>query len=133
MAHIFSFIYHKSTRTLTNIMKKIILLLFFFVSITGLTAFGKKEKNEPQTQTVQVKGRVRLVGSSPLASLVLSGENREWYIDEKDQEKIMSLQQQIITVEGQEYYIDLTFANGRSAGRRYYLKDIRILKTPPAN
>ena len=107
------------------------LLLLGILSITALAAFGRRENAD--TQIVQATGRVRLVGSSPLTSLVLSGEEREWYIDEKETEKIRPFQQQLITVQGKEYFHDLTFVNGRSAGRRYYLSDIKIIQTLPEN
>jgi hypothetical protein len=106
-----------------------LILLVFFVPIAGLPAFGGREDGKPKPQPVEATGRVRMVGSSPLSSLVLSGENREWYIEAGEQEKLMRFQQQTVTVRGREYYEDLTFANGISAGRRYYLKDIKIIKT----
>jgi hypothetical protein len=103
-----------------------LILLVFFIPIAGLSAFGGRED---KPKPVEVTGRVRMVGSSPLSSLVLSGENREWHIEAGEQEKLMRFQQQTVTVKGREYYADLTFANGMSAGRRYYLKDIEIVKT----
>ena len=107
------------------------ILLMLVTSMAGLAAFGRREN--PGMQTIQVSGRVRMVGSSPMTSLVLSGEDREWHIDENDKEKLMPYQQQIITVRGKEYYRDLTFANGRSAGRWYYLTDISIIQTASEN
>jgi hypothetical protein len=100
-------------------------VIIIFVSASSLFAFGERDKN---AQAVQVTGRVRLVGSSPGYMLVITGENREWYIEQKEQEKLMELQQQLVTVIGNEYYKDLIFANGMSAGRRYYLKNIKIIK-----
>ncbi len=107
-------------------------LLILLVSAATLPALGSKDaKNETSAQTVTARGLVRMIGSSPRTSLVLSGENREWHIDEKDRKKIMPFQQQVITIEGTEYYLDLTFANGRPAGRLYYLKNIKILDSSP--
>lgn len=80
-----------------------------------------------ETKTVEASGRVRLVGSSPQSSLVISGGEREWYVHPADEKKLMHLQQQTVTVAGEEYFRDLTFANGSPAGRRYYLKNIRII------
>jgi hypothetical protein len=81
---------------------------------------------------VEVSGVVRLVGSSPFSSLVISGEDREWHIVPEEQKKLMDLQHQRVTVRGQEYYYDRTFANGTSAGRQYYLKKIVIVKPKPS-
>ena len=102
-------------------------IIFLFCAITFLNALGSKE---PGTQDVEATGRVRLVKNGPQFSLVISSEDREWYIESGEREKLMRLQQQIVTVKGKEYYIDMTFAGGRSAGRRYYLKDVKVIKTP---
>jgi hypothetical protein len=75
---------------------------------------------------VRVSGRVRLVGTGLFPQLVISGQEREWYIDKEEEFKLLEFQQQLVTVEGRESYIDLTFANGFPAGRRYTLKDIRL-------
>jgi hypothetical protein len=60
--------------------------------------------------------------------LVISGDNREWRIDKKDQDTLMDLQQQTVTVEGRETSKEMTFANGTSAGTWYYLTDIKIIE-----
>jgi hypothetical protein len=77
---------------------------------------------------VRATGRVRLVGSGSLTELVISGEDREWHVDKKDEAALREFQQQIVTVEGTETSADLTFANGFPAGRRYALRDITIIK-----
>jgi cytochrome c oxidase assembly factor CtaG len=100
--------------------------IILFLAAAFLDALGS---GDSESQTVQVTGWVRLVGSSPDYMLVITGENREWYVDEKEQKKLMQLQQQTVTVTGTEYFKDLTFANGMSTGRRYYLKNIKVLKT----
>jgi hypothetical protein len=89
-------------------------------------AMGKKE---PGQVKVTVSGTVRMVGSSPMTSLVITGENREWYIEQAEERKLAHLQQQTVTVSGTEYYADYTFANGVSAGRRYFLKNITVIRT----
>jgi hypothetical protein len=78
---------------------------------------------------VRVTGRVRMVGSGPLTELVISGEDREWYVDKKDEAALRDLQQRTVTVEGTETYADLTFANGFPAGRRYTLKNVILVKS----
>ena len=102
-----------------------------------LPALGRKEEKSttaqkgkiPQAQSavVQVSGRVRLVGSEPFSELVITGPDREWYIDKDDEYKLKELQQRTVTVEGIETVKALTFANGRPAGERCSLKDIRII------
>ena len=95
-------------------------------------SLGRREKNRSKVQysepqKVEVSGRVRLVGNSPMTSLVISGEDREWYIESGEKEKLMHLQQQNVTVIANEYYEDRVFANGTSAGRFYFLKDITVI------
>ena len=118
-------------------MKKIIQLSFFLLFAAGnLLAFGSKEKDRAkaqysESQQVEASGRVRLVGNSPMTSLVLSGEDREWYIESGEKEKLMHLQQQDVTVIANEYYEDRFFSNGTSAGRFYFLKDIIVIDPQP--
>jgi hypothetical protein len=99
--------------------------LFAFLS-AAFPAAGRGDHEKPQF--IRVWGRVRLVGNGPLAELVITGEYREWYIDHKEQEKFMKLQQQMVMVQGQETFVDLTFANGMPAGRRYMLKNISLIR-----
>jgi len=114
-------------------VKKIIPLLFLLLFAAGnLLPLGKREKTQTKTQhselqKVEASGRVRLVGSSPMTSLVISGEGREWYIESGEKEKLMHLQQQNVTVIANEYYEDRVFANGAPAGRFYFLKDITVI------
>jgi len=120
-------------------VKKFVLLSFLFLLLAtagNLLPFGSKEKDRAKTQysesqTIEASGRVRLVGNSPMTSLVLSGEDREWYIESGEKEKLMHLQQQDVTVIANEYYEDRFFANGTSAGRFYYLKDIIVIDPQP--
>jgi hypothetical protein len=103
------------------------LSLIFLCAAINASALGSKEKDGSKPQKVEVSGIVRLVGNSPFSSLVISGD-REWYIVPEEQNKLMDLQQQMVTVKGQEFYYDRTFANGTPAGRQYYLKNIVIVK-----
>ncbi|MDR2478994.1 MAG: hypothetical protein LBD48_06755 [Treponema sp.] len=114
-------------------MKKTAALILLLLAAVALSALGTPETSGKTSPTVRVSGRVRLVGSSPNTMLVISGEEREWYIETKEQKKLMRLQQQTVTVEGKEYFVDQTFANGVSAGRRYYLKNIKIINNPGAD
>jgi len=131
-------------------VKKIIQLVFlFFIAAGNLLPLGNKEKNnakpsysEPcdlsqrdlsqrDLSRVEVSGRVRLVGNSPMTSLVITGEDREWYVEPAEKEKLMRLQQQNVTVTATEYYEDRVFANGTSAGRFWFLKDITVIEPKP--
>lgn len=104
--------------------------IFFFIIIILILSAAPADAlggGDKKTQEVQVTGRVRLVGSTLINSLVITNEDREWYINQKDEKKLRQLQQQIVTVTGKEYYLDLVFANGAPAGRQYFLKDIKII------
>ena len=103
------------------------LSLVFLCVAADVFALGNKDGGS-KPQKVEVSGIVRLVGSSPFSSLLISGEDREWYIEPAEQKKLIDLQHQTVTVRAQEYYYDRTFANGTPAGRQYYLKKIVIVK-----
>ncbi|MDR2343367.1 MAG: hypothetical protein LBD86_02400 [Spirochaetaceae bacterium] len=94
------------------------------IDITGRAGGGE---TAPQNRLVRVSGRVRLVGSAVFPELVLSGENREWFIGKDEQSLLVEFQQRLVTVEGTESYADLSFANGLPAGRRYTLKNIKLI------
>lgn len=102
-----------------------LLVIISLIAAANIHGAGKSEKRgEPY---IEVIGKVRLVGSSITAALVISGETRDWFIDEADQEKFTELQQQTVTVKGQEYFKDVVFANGITTVRYYYLKNITII------
>lgn len=101
-----------------------------FFALMAFPALGMGRQDIKKT-AVEVSGRVRLVGSSPNTELVIAGQDREWYVHAKDRQKLMKLQQQIVRVKGKESFVDLRFANGMSAGRRYILEDITILSPGP--
>lgn len=101
--------------------------LVLFCAVASAYALGGGERNLSRPRRVEVSGVVRLVGSSPMTSLVITGEGREWFVEPKEQQKLMHLQQQAVTVRAREYYQDMFFANGTPAGRHYFLKDITVL------
>jgi len=104
-------------------------LLFVLLYAAGNTlALGGTETGGVKPQKVEVSGKVRMVGNSPMTSLVISGDDREWYIEPKETDKLMPFQQQTVTVKAREYYYDRTFANGASAGRQYYLSNIVVIE-----
>ena len=108
-------------------MKIRFFLILILACAAVLYARGSTEAPEAALRTVQASGMVRMVGSAPLTSLVISGDEREWYIEREEQHKLQPFQQQRVTVKAREYYRDLAFANGSPAGRQYYLKDIKVI------
>jgi hypothetical protein len=90
-------------------------------------ALGSREAGETP-ETVRVSGVVRLVGSGPVAELLIANEDGEWRIDRKDQDRLWNLQRQTVTVEGEEWAEELTFADGRPAGERRHLRNVKIIE-----
>ncbi|GHU15951.1 hypothetical protein FACS1894163_04390 [Spirochaetia bacterium] len=111
------------------------LILPLLFSVAAAMGLGRQDVDSPEGEkprTVQVSGRVRLIGSGSGQELVITGTGREWRIDKKDQDKLWDLQQQTVTVEGLETSQEMTFANGTSAGIWYYLRDIRLISVSQA-
>ena len=105
----------------------VILIVIQGINALGIGESGSEKSRQGETRRVEVSGKVRLIGNSPMTSLVISGDDREWYIESGEQQKLMHLQQQTVTVRAVEYYYDMVFGNGSSAGRYYYLKNITII------
>ena len=105
--------------------KNISFIILFFVFTVFLPARGNIEKSP----IVEVTGLVRLVGNGPLTELVISGPDKEWYIEKEEEYKLRDLQYQVVTLEAEESVINLTFANGFSAGERRTLRNIKIITT----
>ena len=99
------------------------LLLLFICLAAALPAGGKKDKDP----VVQVTGVVRLVGTGPLPELVISGPEKQWYIEKEERNKLMDLQHRRVTVEANETVRELKLANGLPAGERRTLANIRII------
>jgi len=96
--------------------------------VTSIYAFGRKEKDTPtDRQIVQVSGVVRLVGSGVFTELVITGSEGEWYIAADEKYKLHDLQQQTVTVEGEETVTERKSGNGLFVFIRRELKNIRIL------
>jgi hypothetical protein len=127
-----------------NRASRFALLPLLFCLTAALPAWGRKDKSvslpeerssmaqeeqKPveQSAVVQAFGRVRLVGSSMFANLVITGEDKEWYIDKDDEHLFKDLQHRTVTVEGLETVQQLTFASGVPAGERRTLKYIKII------
>ena len=111
-----------------NNRTRIIFCLFFFCLASALPtvlhALGGKEKSG----IVRVTGIVRLVGGSPFSEIVITGQDGQWFIAKEDARKLIDLQHRTVTVEGAETVEELTFANGRPAGKRRILNRIKIIE-----
>ena len=111
------------------------LAFFLLCSAALLFAQGGRDENVVSDETVvveeavivQVTGIVRLVGSANFPQIVITGSGSQWYIVREEMDKLHDLQQRVVTVEGEESVRELTFANGRSAGIRRELRNIRII------
>ena len=100
-------------------------------SVTTLHARASKEKDAPledtaEFQIVQVTGIVRLVGTGLFNDLIISGEY-VWYIANADREKLHSLQQQKVTVEGEETIVEQKLLNNLPSIYRRELRNIKII------
>jgi len=101
---------------------------FFLGLLLLLTAVLLPADDGEEVVIVQVTGVVRLVGSGTLPQLVITGDRVQWYVVEgEDRDKLFDMQQQTVTIEGEEIVRQLTFANGRPAGTRRELRNIRII------
>jgi len=97
-------------------------VLFFLCGIV-LFAAGDKEN----TETIKVTGIVRLTGTGNFPQIVITTAEKEWYVAKEDADKLSNLQHRKVTVEGEGTERELKFANGRSAGIRYELRNIKII------
>ena len=89
----------------------------------ALQAGAGKEKSP----VVRVTGIVRLVGSSPVSEIVITGESDQWYIAREEAHKLMDLQHRIVTIQGAETVKEMTLANGTPAGERRTISKIKII------
>ncbi|MCL2832749.1 MAG: hypothetical protein FWD78_06235 [Treponema sp.] len=124
-------VYNKNaTKKKFKFFPLLILLMSAILLPAPLAAAGKKDTS-PQNKNIpvtQVTGTVRLVGNEPFTQLVISANDKQWYIDSADESKLREFQHRIVTVEGTQTITEMTFANGRPAGTRYTLSNIKIIK-----
>jgi hypothetical protein len=121
-----------------------IAVLLFFFSAFCIQAWGRQEKKSARKPVensnaagsfpegiIQVRGRVRLVGSMPFSGLVISDNaDRDWYVEGADRNRIAGNEQQTITVEGRAEYRDIILANGEKIGVQRFLRDITVISPP---
>jgi len=102
--------------------KLVFWLVFTCLSMVLLAGAGKEKG-----AVVKVTGVVRLVGSSPVSEILISGESGQWYIAREEARKFMDLQHRTVTIQGAETVEKLTLANGLPAGERRTLNNIKII------
>jgi len=86
------------------------------------------ESGFPQGR-ITVEGTVRLVGSALFSSLVITDkEDRSWYIEGKDRSLLEGRQQAQVIVTGTAEYEDVILADGKKAGVRRFLRNIKVEK-----
>jgi hypothetical protein len=119
-------------------------VLLFSFSCFYAPAWGKQEEKparEPVKNSnaaasfpegiIQVRGSVRLVGSMPLSSLIISDSaGQDWYVEGASRNRIAGYEQQSITVEGRAEYRDIILANGEKIGIQRFLRDIAVIDPP---
>jgi len=127
------------------VLRSFILALLFLGIVAVLPAWGRKEKKNDAGQNdvmpntalsaaaqqnilVRITGRIRLVGNEPFTELVITTQERDYFIEKSEEYKLKELQQRTVTVEGIQTVISLQWASGLPAGNRYSLKDIKIIK-----
>ena len=104
--------------------KRFFFLIFLLLFLTQIVfSFGSRER----VNVIQITGIVRLIGSSHLPELVISGDEFEWHIPREERDKLHHLQHQTVTVEGEETVREITFASGIPAGKRRELRNIRVI------
>ncbi len=97
--------------------------LLLFCIIMALPALGDKEK----VPLVKVTGVVELVGNEPFTDLLITNSEHSYYIASDEKGKLYNLQHRTVTVKGEHIAREGRFANGRSAGIRHTLKNIKII------
>jgi len=105
--------------------RRYLLILLLLCTSALLPAGGSRDREK--ASVVRVTGIVRLVGTSHFPELVITGAEMEWYIAQDEAHKLHDMQNRTVTVEGVETATELRFANGRSAGVRRELKNIKII------
>jgi len=103
--------------------------IFILLCVNALLpAQGNREQESgEEAVVVQVTGTVRLVGSANFPQIVISGSGAQWYVEREEMDKLRDLQHRTVTVEAVENVRELRFANGRPAGIRRELRNIRII------
>jgi len=99
--------------------------LFFVLFLLLIAVFLPADDDREELEIIQVTGIVRLVKSGPSTQLVITGSRVQWHIAKEDEAKLYHLQQQTVTVEGEERITELKAAH--STMKRRELRNIRII------
>jgi hypothetical protein len=102
-----------------------------------LFSSGKKEASsgEPGNlydtvrsgQTVELNGKIRLVGSEPFPELVLSDDDgNDWYIARESRGAVSGYEQRGVTIRGKVELKEMVLAGGRSLGYRRILSVLTV-------
>ena len=105
--------------------KKIICCFCVLLFLCTIVLFADDDQENPDI--IQVTGVVRLIGTGNFPQIVITTEDKEWYLPKEDADKLFNLQHRKVTVEGEGSKRELKFASGRSAGTRYELRNIKII------
>jgi len=105
--------------------KRILFMLILIFASAMLSALGNKEKDAPPL--VQVTGIVRLTGTALFPELVIANSENMWVIAKEEADKLHDMQYRTVTVEAEETVTELFFANGRSAGIKRELRNIKVI------
>lgn len=110
-------------------LKISIMVLPVFLIIPEAFALGGKDKTSQEQKTVEITGRVRIVGNMPFPEMVISDESgKDWYIPSDEKDKLSPYAQRLLTVRARIEHNDMILANGKKIGIRYMLRDIVIIK-----
>jgi hypothetical protein len=104
--------------------RRICFFVLFF--LCGIILFAGDDDQE-KPETTMVTGIIRLIGTGNFPQIVITTEDKEWYLPKEDADKLFNMQRRKVTVEGEGSKRELKFASGRSAGIRYELRNIKII------
>jgi len=105
--------------------KRVICCFLVLFILCAIVIFAGDDQEN--TDSIQVTGIVRLIGTGNFPQIVITTEDKEWYLPKEDADKLYNLQHRKVTVEGEWSKKELKFASGRSAGTRYELRNIKII------
>ncbi|MDR2491626.1 MAG: hypothetical protein LBD20_09525 [Spirochaetaceae bacterium] len=95
---------------------------------TGALLPEKKTGADMHEKRIYVQGRVRHVGNMPFTEIVITDDNEnDWYISNSEKNILEKTSSARITVEGTAYINDIYLADGRYAGLRRRLENIKLI------
>jgi hypothetical protein len=110
-----------------NFVYLIILTVTVIFISPPVSALGRRH-GEAKRQSIEITGRVRLIGSAPFPDLVLSDETgRDWYVRQEEKDKLSKLEQQTVKIRAAFEVEDIILADGKKVGERRILYDIVLV------